>query len=86
MPAVLVSPASVAKRSGANQFDTSLSVAMNEKAAPAPMTRRARLAVPAPVAPAKSRLPSAATPTAAASGRCGPKRSTVRPTGICSSA
>ena len=46
MPAVLVSPASVAKRSGANQFDTSLSEAMKEKAAPAPMTRRARLGRP----------------------------------------
>ena len=86
MPAVLVSPASVANRSGANQFETSLSEPMKEKAAPAPMTRRARPAVPAPVDTEKSTLPSAATNTAAASGRCGPKRSRVNPTGICSSA
>ncbi len=84
LPANIVTPASVAKRCGANQTAESFSTEMNATDTPMPTSVRPTAATSQVGASANNSEPAAATADPAASSRRGPTVSASTPTGICS--
>ena len=85
LPANIVTPARVAKRSGANHTAETLSTAMKATDTPTPTSVRPTAAISHAGASANSSEPTAAIAEPAVRMRRGPSVSASTPTGICSS-